>query len=1015
MKTPGKRLDVSKLRDRLRLAQGPYFWKSLEEIAGTEGFREFLENEFPHGAEQWDDSVGRRKFLRLMGASLALAGVTACTRQPKETIMPYVRAPEEIVPGKPLFFATAVPMGGIAEGVLVESHMGRPTKIEGNPEHPASLGATRAVTQASVLTLYDPDRSQTMTHLGEISSWDAFMGEIREASAAQKSRNGAGFRVLTETVTSPTLARQLRELLEAFPGAKWHQYEPAGRDNVKEGSRLAFGQVVETHYRFDKADVILSLDADFLSSMPGSVRYAREFAARRRVDDGRSQMNRLYVVESTPSITGAKADHRWPLPAGKIAHLTRVIAEAIGAGERKQEIKESSRLPVDSQPLEALTKDLQGHQHRSLVIPGDEQPAEVHVLAHAMNHSLGNIGETVIYTNPVEANPVVQMESLRELVNDMEAGKVDWLLMLGGNPVYDAPGNLRFSEHLQKVKLRMHLSLFEDETSALCHWHIPETHFLESWSDLRAYDGTVTILQPLILPLYGGKSVHELLAAVAGQPDRTAYDIVREYWKSQKAGEEFERFWRRSLHDGLIANTDFPAKQVSLRSSVVRHPSPVAADNGLRTADSGPGPLEIIFRPDPHVGDGRFANNGWLQELPKPLTKLTWDNAALLSPRTAERLGVVNEQVVELRYQGRQIEAPVWILPGQPNDSVTVHLGYGRTRAGRVGDGAGFNAYAVRTSTAPWFDTGLEVRRTNKHYALSCTQHHHSMEGRNPVRVGDLQEYRERPDFVQEMGEVPPRNLTLYPEYKYEGYAWGMAIDLNACTGCSACTIACQAENNIPVVGKDQVAVGREMHWIRVDRYYKGEGDAALDNPETYHQPVPCMQCENAPCEVVCPVAATSHSTEGLNDMVYNRCVGTRYCANNCPYKVRRFNFLLYSDFTTPSLKMLRNPDVTVRSRGVMEKCTYCVQRINAAKIEAEKADRQVRDGEIVTACEAVCPAQAIVFGNINDPTSRVSKLKANKLNYGLLAELNTRPRTTYLAALHNANPEIAGKAKDRG
>ena len=1013
MKMPDKSLDLSALRARLNSNRGPRYWKSLEEVADTEDFREFLQFEFPQGAEQWDDPSGRRRFLKLMGASLALAGVTACTRQPKETIMPYVRAPEEIVPGKPLFFATAMPVRGMAQGILVESHMGRPTKVEGNPEHPASLGATDHFAQASVLTLYDPDRSQTITHLGEISSWSALMGEIRERLAAQHPVKGAGVRILSETITSPTLAHQLGQLLREFPEARWHQYDPACRDNVKQGAHLAFGQIVEIRYRFDKADVILSLDANFLAAMPGNVRYAREFSSRRRIRDGQSEMNRLYVVESTPSITGAKADHRWSSRASEIVRVARAAAAAVGAGEAAK-INEVSGLPLDSVSLAAVVKDLRNHRGRSLVIAGDEQPAEVHVLAHSMNQALGNIGETVIYTDPVEPNPILQIESLRDLVRDMATGKVDLLVMLGGNPVYDAPIDLGFSEHLGQVKLRIHLSLFEDETSAQCHWHIPEAHFLESWSDLRAYDGTVSIVQPLIAPLYEGKSAHELLAALTGQPDRSSYDIVRDYWKSQKPDEGFERFWRRSLHDGFVADTTFPQKQLSFKMSAVSGQQS-AFGGGQLAADNRHESLEIIFRTDPHIFDGRFANNGWLQELPKPLTKLTWDNAAFLSPSTAERLGVTNEQLIQLKCESRKVEAPIWILPGQPNDTVTVHLGYGRTRAGHVGNGMGFSAYALRISKAPWFETSLEIQKTSQRYPLACTQHHHSMEGRNPVRVGHLEEYREHPDFVQEMGENPPQSLTLYPERKYEGYAWGMVIDLNACTGCNACTIACQAENNIAVVGKEQVAVGREMHWIRVDRYYGGEGEAALDNPETYHQPVPCMQCENAPCEVVCPVGATSHSTEGLNDMVYNRCVGTRYCSNNCPYKVRRYNFLLYSDFTTPSLKMLRNPDVTVRSRGVMEKCTYCVQRINAAKIEAEKADRPVKDGEIVTACEAVCPAQAIVFGNVNDPNSRVSKLKADKLNYGLLADLNTRPRTTYLATLRNPNPEITRDPKNRG
>ena len=1014
-------LDLALVRARLSAAQGPQYWRSLEEIAETEEFREFLHREFPQGASEWNDPLGRRQFLKLMGASLALAGLTGCTRQPRETIMPYVRAPEEIVPGQPLFFASAMPLGGMAKGVLVESHMGRPTKIEGNPEHPASLGATDVFAQAAVLTLYDPDRSQTLTHLGEINSWSTFLGDLREALSAQRQSKGAGLRVLTETVTSPTLAYQIKALLKEFPSAKWHQYEPANRDNVLEGSLLAFGEFVETQYRFEKASVILALDCDFLTSGPASLRYTRQFTARRRLQEGQSEMNRLYVVESTPSITGAKADHRLPLQAGQVENFVWAVARELGipGGEL------TATGSIHSDWIAALARDLKKHRSASLVIAGEEQPPVVHALAHAMNQVLGNAGRTVVYTNSVEAHPVNQIKSLRELVKDVDSGHVDILLMLGGNPVYNAPADLGFKERLYKVNLRIHLGLYQDETSEFCHWHIPEAHFLESWSDIRAYDGTVTILQPLIAPLYGGKSAHELLAAFTDQPDRSSYDIVRNYWEgllaarpgrgpgvakaasipshSKEPSGDFELFWRKALHDGFIADSGFLPKQVTVRNTDFSREQVVTE---VATSNN----LEVIFRPDPHIHDGRFANNGWLQELPKPLTRLTWDNAALISPATAEQLGLANEEWVEMNYKGRRLQAPVWILPSHAKDSVTVHLGYGRTRAGKVGNGQGFNAYSIRTVGAPWFDSGLKLQKTGRRYSLACTQHHHSMEGRKPVRVGTLEEYHQHPDFVQEMGETPPPSLTLYQEYKYEGYAWGMVIDLNACTGCNACTVACQAENNIPIVGKDEVANGREMHWIRVYRYYKGEGERALDNPETYHQPVPCMQCENAPCELVCPVAATSHSTEGLNDMVYNRCVGTRYCANNCPYKVRRFNFLLYSDFETPSLKMLRNPDVTVRSRGVMEKCTYCVQRINAVKIEAEKEDRQVRDGEIVTACEAVCPAQAIVFGNINDPNSRVSKLKAQKLNYGLLADLNTRPRTTYLAALCNPNPEIKAR-----
>jgi molybdopterin-containing oxidoreductase family iron-sulfur binding subunit len=597
--------------------------------------------------------------------------------------------------------------------------------------------------------------------------------------------------------------------------------------------------------------------------------------------------------------------------------------------------------------------------------------------------------------------------------------------MIGGNPVFTAPADIQFAEHLAKVKLRVHLSLYDDETSALCHWHIPAAHSLETWSDARAYDGTVTIVQPLIAPLYGGKSAHEVLAVFTPTSrGRSSHDLVRDYWKSQKSTADFEKFWQIALHDGLIADTALPPKTVEIkatsiqqqatsnqhRASSIQSKRSEDPDSSGQPATSHKQPassLEIIFKPDPTIGDGRYANNGWLQELPKPLTKLTWDNAALISPATAERLGLSNEEMVELRYRERKVKAPIWIVPGHPNEAVTVHFGYGRARAGKIGTGIGFNAYALRTSDAPWFGPGLEIHKTGERYQLASTQLHHNMENRHLVRAGTLAEYLEHPDFVHEMGHEPPRNMTLYPEHKYEGYAWGMVIDLNSCIGCNACTIACQAENNIPIVGKTEVANGREMHWIRVDRYYKGD----LDHPETYHQPVPCMHCENAPCEVVCPVSATVHSDEGLNDMVYNRCVGTRYCANNCPYKVRRFNFYHYADYHTPSLKLLRNPDVTVRTRGVMEKCTYCVQRINAARIEAKKEDREIRDGEILTACQQVCPTQAIVFGDINDPNSRIAQLQASQLNYGLLTDLNTRPRTTYLARLKNPNPELGENA----
>ncbi len=990
--------DLDSLRSRLDTATGPEYWRSLEELANTEEFQTFLHREFPEQASEFTDPVGRRQFLRLMGASLALAGVSACTKQPTETILPYVKPPEEVIPGKPLFFATAMSLGGVATGLLVESHEGRPTKIEGNPDHPSSLGATDLFAQASILGLYDPDRSQTLTHKGDIRTWSAFLDALRAVGLAKTASRGEGLRILTETVTSPTLARQLRDLLTRMPAARWHQFEPAGRDAVRAGAKLAFGSVVETRYRFDQAKVIVSLEGDFLGTMPGAVRYTREFSAGRRVRNTETAMTRLFMVESTPTNTGAKADHRLAVRPGEIEAVARALAAAAGVpGAVAGELPARLRAFV-----EAAGADLAANRGASVVVVGDEQPAAVHALGHAINAALGNAGVTVVYTDPVGAEPVDQIQSLRELTADMQAGKVDLLLILGGNPVYSAPADLGFGEALKKVAFSVHLGLYADETAAACQWHVPAAHDLEAWSDARALDGTVSIVQPLIAPLWGGRSAHDVLGVLSDTPGRSAYDIVRDTWRTHAAAAgipDFEAFWRASVHDGIVPGTGLQPKNPTVGDVWAAVGAPAPQTDGL----------QLLFRLDPTVHDGRFANNGWLQETPKPFTKLTWDNTVLVAPATAKRLGLKNEDVVELTFDGRRVEGPVWVLPGQAEDTLTVHLGYGRTRAGRVANGIGFDAYRLRTTTAMWTASAAAIAKTGRRLGLASTQLHHSMEGRALIRAGSVEQYRKDPGFVKAMEHEPAKTLTMYQPHEHAGYAWGMAVDLSACTGCNACVVACTSENNVPVVGKDQVAKGREMHWLRVDTYYKGSEDA----PEAYHQPVMCQHCENAPCEVVCPVAATVHSDEGLNDMVYNRCVGTRYCSNNCPYKVRRFNFLLYQDWETPSLKIGRNPDVSVRSRGVMEKCTYCVQRINVAKIESQKEDRQVRDGEIVTACQQVCPAEAIVFGNINDPESRVSKLRAEALSYSLIGELGTRPRTTYLAALKNTSPALGEPAED--
>jgi molybdopterin-containing oxidoreductase family iron-sulfur binding subunit len=1008
--------DLNVIRQRLSSARGPEYWRCLEELAGSAEFKELVNREAPRHAAAWAEALDRRDFLKLMGASLALAGLSGCLSSspapPDEKIVPYVKQPEEIIPGKPLYFATAMPLQGYGRGILVESHMGRPTKVEGNPDHPASLGATDAITQASVLGLYDPDRSHAINNAGRISTWNAFFSAFNAELEAQRLSQGAGLRILTETVTSPTLAQQIQDVLTRFPKAKWHQYQPLSGDSARQGSRLAFGQVVDGVYRFDAADVILSIGADFLFQGPASVRYARDFANRRRVGAGSAEMNRLYLVESTPSVSGAMADHRLTFSPKLIEAFTRQIASGLGlpiAAEEAEIFKQQEKW------LGALIRDLQRRRGRSLIIAGEQQPPMVHALVHAMNHALGNNGATVDYIDSVAANPIAEIESLRDLVRDMDANAVQLLIMLGGNPVYTAPADLDFAGHLVKSNFNVHLSLYDDETSALSHWHIPEAHYLESWSDVRAFDGTATILQPLIAPLYGGRTAHEIIAAVGGDPGRSSYEIVRDSWRRRLAGKDFEATWRASLHDGVVAGSAFAPKAMQVKA-VASFASQAAHAAGSQAAPVANDSLQVIFRCDPTVLDGRFANNGWLQELPKPLTKLTWDNAVLMSPATAQKLGIayqvgttggergtIQVDVVEMTYQGRRLRGPAWILPGHAEGCITLDLGYGRTRAGKVGSDIGFNVFKLFTSSVEEQGGGLRLHKTGERYPLACTQFHHLMEGRDLVRAGTVEEYRKNANFLRESGAYEEPARSLYPGFNYDGYAWGMSIDVNTCIGCNACVVACEAENNGPVVGKKEVLRGREMHWIRIDRYFKGP----LDNPETFHQPVPCMQCENAPCELVCPVQATAHSDEGLNDMTYNRCVGTRYCSNNCPYKVRRFNFFKYSDFETESLKLLRNPDVTVRSRGVMEKCTYCVQRINQAKIGAENEDRKVRDGEIVTACQQACPTQAIVFGDINDPQSRVVKAKATPLHYGLLTELNTKPRTTYQAKLKNPNPEI--------
>jgi MoCo/4Fe-4S cofactor protein with predicted Tat translocation signal len=1000
-------IDLAAARATLAKDGGKRLWQSLEELAETKDYRNFLENEFPANADKGTDGINRRDVLKLMAASAAMTGLSACTKLPTEKIVPYVRPPEEIIPGRPLFYATSMQTEGVATGLLVESHMGRPTKIEGNSEHPGSLGGTDVFHQASVLNMYDPDRSQTVIFEGHLSSWSDFLAAMAISNMRIRvGSKGAGLRILTSTITSPTLGAQIRSLLAQLPDAKWHQYEPCAADSRREGARLAFGKPVNTVYHFDKADVIVSLDADFLTVGSGHVRYIRDFSSRRNLEAGPStNLNRLYVVESMATSTGAMADHRLPLRSADIEALAQRLAAAVGVSAAGAS-GSNAKVPADW--VSAVGRDLAARRGSSIVIPGEQQPPIVHALAHAMNAALGNVGKTVTYTDSLEIDPVNQMESLRDLVRDLEANKVELLVVLGVNPLYDAPADLNFGDAFLKAKLRVHSGLYNDETAEYSHWHVPATHYLEAWSDARAYDGTVGIVQPLIAPLYDCHSAHEIVGLFTGDLGKSGHDIVRDYWQSQRPEKDraFEVFWETSLHDGLMANTALPVISV-----------PLSGDLGKQTASSDANALEVVFRPDPAIGDGDFANNSWLQELPKPITRTTWDNAVLISPATAQQLAVTTGDYVKLTLDGRSVDGGVFIVPGHADNSVTLHLGYGRRRSGKVGTGPGFNAYLIRSSSAPWIATGLQIEKTGQKYAFASVQHQYTIdfEGhpadddsvnafrRDLVQITTIDEFRKDPNFAKLPDIQEDKSLSLYPAFSTAGYAWGMSIDLNRCVGCNACVIACQSENNIAVVGKEQVMRGRAMHWIRIDTYFKG----SLDEPEAYFEPLPCMQCENAPCEYVCPVGATTHSPEGLNDMTYNRCVGTRYCSNNCPYKVRRFNFYLFSDYTTPSLYGVRNPNVTVRSRGVMEKCTYCVQRIQEAKIRSQEEDRIIRDGEIVTACQQACPAEAIVFGNINDLNSRVAKLKAQSRDYVLLADLNTRPRTSYLARIRNPNPEI--------
>ncbi len=975
------------------------YWRSLDQLADTPEFRQFVEREFPAGASELNDPLTRRKFISLMGASMAMAGLAGC-RRPVEKIIPYVNAPEEIVPGVAQYYATTMPFGADAFGLIVESHEGRPTKIEGNPKHPSTMGKSNTFVQASILNLYDPDRSNSPLNKGAEATWDDFVTYWRGLLAKYAQNGGTGLAVLTESFASPTMVRLASEFRKTYPKARWASYETVSDEDIFAAAKDATGKEARPVYHFDKAKVILSLDSDFVYLESDNIRNAAGFAAGRRVTSENDDMNRLYAVECDYSLTGAMADHRQRIARRRVGEFAAaLVAELRAQGLSIEADLPSNAREFDAEWIKILASDLIRAGRDALVVAGRSQPPFVHLLAFMINNALGSIGNTLVFqeNETIGQSRFLEMASL---TGEMKSGKIETLVIFGGNPMYDAPVDLDFTGALSKVPHTVHLSQRVDETSSACEWHLPEAHYLEAWGDARSYDGTRSIIQPLIAPLLDGRSQIEVLNLIVTGDATRGYDLVRDSWKGILPGLDFESRWRKILNDGFLEGNSQSSAITTLDESAIV--SIVRANDAWYEAPSAQN-LEINFAPSRTVYDGRFANNGWLQEASDPLTKITWDNAALLSPATAKELGLKEGEVVRLEYSDHALEMPVWVMPGHADYSVTLPLGYGRKAAGRVGNDVGFDTYKLRTARAPFYDLGLKISKTGRSYILAQTQNHGAMEGRPIVREATLEHYREHPNFAPEMVEAPKVGA-LWDEHKFtEGYQWGMAIDLNVCIGCNACNVACYSENNIPVVGKEEVHNAREMPWIRVDRYFTGEPD----DPGVVHQPVPCMHCENAPCEQVCPVNAALHNSEGLNLQVYNRCIGTRYCSNNCPYKVRRFNFFNYTSKMPELVKMAMNPDVTVRSRGVMEKCTYCIQRIEGAKIAAKKEDRNVRDGEIVTACAQACPTDAIVFGNVNDSESRVSKVKAQNRNYGMLVEYNTRPRTTYQARIRNPHPDL--------
>ncbi|MGY3533995.1 TAT-variant-translocated molybdopterin oxidoreductase [Bradyrhizobium sp. USDA 4452] len=939
---------------------GPRQWSGIEELSDNPAFQAFVDAEYP--AAQTFSPTARREFLKLMGASFALAGLTGCEKSPFVAGLPYVDQPDDVTIGVPRRYATAVVLDGYAQPVIATTYSGRPTKLDGNPDHPVTGGRSDIFMQSAVLGLYDPDRAQAPTRRGEPVSWQdvvAATGVLREEWGKD---GGEGLRLLVGPITSPTLLRQLDALLKQFPKARVHLHGPAAQSPQQSLAMAAYGKRVDLHYALEQCDVIVSFDDDFLGPGLDQVRNARGWAASRHRFADRPG-NRLFMAESVPSATGAMAGSRLIADASRMPALAEALANALGVsgavagditGRERDWIKRAA--------------DACGNARgTSLIVAGSVGGQAGAIWAARINDALGNAGQTLRFTAPI-AGPV-GTGTLVELVSDISAGKVHSLIVIDCNAAYSAPGELKAAEALQRVRTSLHLGSQRDETGALCEWQLPMAHALESWSDARAVDGTATIIQPVIAPFYDVRTIHQFIAMLLGEIDPAPDAAVRQTWQAT-FGDTFSTQWKQALHDGFVQGA---AGFVDAR-----------AVSGAVTAPPADGAVDIVFRLDPTVWDGQFANVGWLQELPKPLTTVTWSNVVAIAPDLAKRIPVANGDHVEVRIGDRSVTGPAWIMPGQAGNTVALYLGYGRTRAGRVGDGLGYDAYQVQPSDRPWLAKG-SLHRVDGTETLAVTQLHHRMEGFDFVREANPGEVAKQP---------ASEHASFYPQWSSSENAWGMVIDLDACIGCNACVAACTAENNVPIVGAEQVKVGREMHWLRIARYY----DGSIEEPRSHFQPVPCMHCEDAPCEMGCPVHATTHSPEGLNQMVYNRCIGTRTCSSYCPYKVRRFNFFDYRAPADSPTQAAHNPDVTVRSRGVMEKCTYCVQRIEAAHVTADKESRPLRDGEVVTACQQACPTKAIVFGDIKDPNSEVARLKRDGRHYVLLEELGTRPRTTYLA-----------------